>query len=389
MTITDERPEVDVAALCAHLAGTPRERLLPGAADTLLDVAETPAGAAALLTHLATAMGVASERLDRAVERWQRDRSDAAAAALNAASESPRQAVLRALTTADDGPYRLVRLRSRLLQLKPGQPELAVVDEDFLHLFRSWFTPGFLQLREVSWSSSGTLLQEVAAHESVHPIQGWSDLRSRLEPADRTCFALVHPAMGERPLVFVEVALADRLHTDMDFLEDASAARAAAPHPTAATFYSINTTYAGLRGIPLGHDLLKQAVAHLRSTTAITTFGTLSPVPGFRAWAEERAARDPTAAAVVAEAAQASADGSVDPGADGLADRLARLARSYLAETDGGRPRDRVARFHLGNGARLAAVHWPAGRSPHLIEQSFGLMVTYLYASPTTHQESP
>jgi malonyl-CoA decarboxylase len=52
----------------------------------------------------------------------------------------------------------------------------------------------------------------------------------------------------------------------------------------------------------------------------------------------------------------------------------------YLGrEMLGGKPVDAVARFHLGNGARVERLNWAGDPSPKGLKQSYGLMVNYLY----------
>lgn len=370
-----------VAEACAPLLGGPRGTVAQDAATHALDVVEAAgeAGRLALWGYLLDDLGPAPEAVDAAIAAWRRDPDQRSAADLNRATEPPRQALLRALTLAHDGPYRLVELRSTLLDLLPGRPELGVVDEDFRHLFHSWFSPGFLHLREVSWDSPSSLVEHVLRHESVHPMEGWAEIRSRLEPADRTCFAFVHPTMGERPLIFVEVALCADLPADLEFLQPGD--QPTTGRPTTACLYSINNTFRGLRGVPFGYHLIKQVIDHVRERSPwITTFATLSPVPGLRAWMETEAAHDTSLTDLLVDVRRALASGRQDD-LDAVRPPFLAVARRYLLEQtdERGRRLDPVARFHLGNGATLHRLNWPAGDAGYLHEQSFGLMVNYRY----------
>src|SRR4030095_6792675 len=57
------------------------------------------------------------------------------------------------------------------------------------------------------------------------------------------------------------------------------------------------------------------------------------------------------------------------------------LAAHYFlkARTAKGRLIDSVARFHLGNGARLERINWLGDLSPKGLRESAGVMVNYLY----------
>lgn len=368
---------------CAALLDVGDGHFKPTLASSVLDQFEGlgPEGRTAFFHHLHGDLVAAPATVDDAIARWQATPSQRSAQLLHAASESPRQALLRALNLAEDGTFRLVTMRSRFLEVLDDHPELEPVDQDFLHLFRSWFNAGFLKLHELSWNSPSSLVEHILEYESVHPLGGWSELRSRLEPTDRKCFAFLHPSMGDRPLIFVEVALTEEIPASTDFITDLDRAQRSASK-TVATLYSINNTFPGLRGIPFGNHLIKQVIAHVRRhDPGITTFVTLSPVPGFRSWLRERPA-DGAGGRCLADAADAALrPGATAEAVDAVRPAITAAARSYLLEsTDGrGRPLDRVARFHLRNGAALHRISWPASTEQHVIDQSFGLMVNYLY----------
>lgn len=275
--------------------------------------------------------------------------------AFAAACEPRRQELARRLNQVPGATGQLVTMRKDLLRLLREHPELEPLDVDFQHLFSSWFNRGFLVLRPLNWSSPADILEKIIAYEAVHAIDSWDDLRRRLQPADRRCFGFFHPAMADEPLIFVEVALMRGIPNSIqDLLADGRDAIDAEEADTA-VFYSISNCQAGLAGISFGNSLIKQVVSDLaRDLPSLTTFVTLSPIPDLNKWLEQ---------------AELAND---DPQA---------LAAHYLlnAKRVDGMPVDPVARFHLGNGAMVHAVHSGADTSESGIAQSSGAMVNYLY----------
>lgn len=289
-------------------------------------------------------------------------------AALLEAAEPPRQELLRRLNQAPGGTADLVAMRVDLMAAAKAEPDLGRVDLDFRHLFASWFNRGFLVLRRIGWESPANILEKIIAYEAVHEIHSWADLRRRLEPPDRRCFAFFHPAMPDDPLIFVEVALTRGIPGAVGPLlaEDRRALSAA--EVDTAVFYSISNCQAGLRGISFGNSLIKQVVDVLgREVTGLNTFVTLSPIPGLTRWIRTQDAG--TQAMLEADPATLEADA------------LRRLAARYLLEAKAGdgAPLDPVARFHLGNGAEVHDIHAGADLSEKGRQQSCGAMVNYLY----------
>ena len=231
-------------------------------------------------------------------------------------------------------------MRADLLRLGRKDPELSALDLDFQHLFASWFNRGFLVLRPISWESPAHILEKIIQYEAVHAIDSWEDLRRRLEPGDRRCFAFFHPAMPDEPLIFVEVALTRKVPGSVQALLAEDRAPMAAPEADTAVFYSISNCQAGLAGISFGNSRIKQVAADLaRGLPGLTTFVTLSPIPGLMRWMRDQGL-----------AAEAEVE-------DDMAMR--RLAARYLTEAkrDDGLPLAPVARFPLGNGAPVHQVH--------------------------------
>jgi len=316
-------------------------------------------------------------------------------AQLSITAEPPRQELLRRLNRAPGGTATILRMRERLLELKPEQRELDAVDWDLRHLLSSWFNPGFLQIVRVDWRTPAYLLEQIILHEAVHEIRGWNDLRRRLE-GDRRCFAFFHPALPDEPLVFVEVALMDRMADAVPPLIDAQATSNDPSRATTAVFYSISNCQPGLRGVSLGNFPIKNVVDVLsREFPRLKMFCTLSPVPGFTAWlspllkAGDTSQSKPMAQALKVVASKLGTD-VVKVASDPenaverlvpLKEPLLQLCASYLLHrADGSEPaQDPVARFHLHNGAKLERINWLADISKKGLRESLGLMVNYLY----------
>ena len=314
----------------------------------------------AFFRHLAGAMNLDAARLRAGLDAYEADPSGKTYRAFMEAAEPPRQELIRRLNQAPGATKALVRMRADLRRLGHEEHALQALDLDFRHLFASWFNRGFLVLRPISWESPAHILEKIIEYEAVHAIHSWEDLRGRLAPSDRRCFAFFHPAMPDEPLIFVEVALTrgtpGAIH---DLLEEARAPLRAAEADTA-VFYSISNCQAGLAGISFGNSLIKQVASDLAAELpGLKTFVTLSPIPGLARWAR-------------AEGIELS---------PGDHDRLKAMAAWYLlnAKGRGDLPADPVARFHLGNGAQVQAVHAGADLSDNGMRQSGGAMVNYLY----------
>ena len=274
------------------------------------------------------------------------------------ASEPKRQELARRLNQVPGATAQLVKLRKDLLGMVKDRPKLGPLDVDLKHLFASWFNRGFLVLRPINWSSPADILEKIIAYEAVHAIHSWDDLRLRLKPTDRRCFGFFHPSMPDEPLIFVEVALTKGIPNSIqELLADERDPINAADADTA-VFYSISNCQAGLAGISFGNSLIKQVASDLATDLpGISTFVTLSPIPGLNRWLETSKLAD-------ANLGQDKA-----------------LAAHYLlkAKKPDGMPLDPVARFHLGNGAKVHAVHTQADTSENGLKQSNGTMVNYLY----------
>lgn len=339
-------------------------------------------GRCAFLRHLANDFGPDRETLDRAIEAYRVDASELNALALHEAAEPRRQELIRRLNHAPGGTMALVRMREDLFRHEGAFPELRALDADFRHLFSSWFNRGFLVLRRIDWNTPANILEKIIRYEAVHAIQNWDDLRGRLEPPDRRCFAFFHPRLADEPLIFVEVALTQAMPDAIAPLLSPERHAIAAGDATAAVFYSISNCQKGLRGISFGNFLIKQVVEELRrELPRLTTFVTLSPVPDFARWLQQESERDPSLLAPELRDALAALPARPEPPGEDLRQPLLAAAAVYFtqAKAAGNQPRDSVARFHLGNGARLERLNWRGDLSPKGLAQAHGLMVNYLY----------
>jgi malonyl-CoA decarboxylase len=349
----------------------------------------------AYLIHIAADFGSDEDAIEQAVDSYRKAPTRAAAHALHEAAEPKSQELIRRLNLAAGGTLSLVRMREDLIDLfqtlrtERSDAAIAVesLDQDFVHLFSSWFNRGFLVLRRIDWTTPAHILEKIIRYEAVHEISDWDDLRRRIAPADRRCFAFFHPALVDEPLIFVEVALT----TDVPGAIAPILKKEREPIPlraaTTATFYSISNCQRGLAGVSFGNFLIKQVVEDLcRELPNLKIFVTLSPVPGFAGWlARELKSPEPTGITpedrellrLTEEPEWFAEAGTTEAVRKPL---LSAAAYYFLrAKTSTGRPVDPVARFHLGNGARLERLNFLGDTSPKGVKQSQGLMVNYLY----------
>jgi malonyl-CoA decarboxylase len=291
------------------------------------------------------------------------------------------------LNRAPGGTADLVEMRADLLDFMNGDKQtnknLAALDRDVVHLLASWFNRGFLVLRRIDWSTPANILEKIIRYEAVHEIGGWNDLRRRIDPADRRCYAFFHPALVDEPLIFVEVALTEEIPNAIAPLLAEDREPVAVERARTAVFYSISNTQRGLGGISFGNFLIKQVVEELRrELPKLEDFVTLSPVPGFMRWLEKATDLPVSEEDRPLLDRLDEPDWWQNPELEGqLRSIVEPLAAHYFlkARTAKGRPIDSVARFHLGNGARLERINWLGDTSPKGLRESAGIMVNYLY----------
>ena len=299
---------------------------------------------------------------------------------LSRVTEPRRHELLRRLNQTPDATHDLVSMRSDLLEELKAHPELKAVDDDFVRMFTSWFGRGFLVLQTINWSTSAAILERIIRYEAVHEIKDWDDLRRRIDPPNRRCFAFFHPALVDEPLIFVEVALGQDIPGSISaILGDHIDAENLSPEFNSATFYSISNCQPGLKNISFGNFLIKQVVQELQAEfPTIKHFVTLSPIPGFESWLQADRGDEPAAlTALKQEMRTHTREGETTEEAAQL---LRRAIFNYLVLAKSNKyPADAVARFHLGNGAMIHQVHIAADVSKKGLSQSRGAMVNYLY----------
>jgi malonyl-CoA decarboxylase len=343
-----------------------------------------PAAREVLFDYLVTEFSPDRGAVGRAADAFTQDPSPANLIQLQQVVEPARQELFRRFNMAEGGTTVLVNLRRELLKTLGAHPERAGIDADLSHLFRSWFNRGFLVLQRIEWRTSALVLERLIEYEAVHQIQGWGDLRRRLE-ADRRCYAFFHPALPDEPLIFIEVALASGIPARVQPLLDPTAAVADPSGADTAVFYSITNCQEGLRGVSFGNFLIKQVVEELsRDFPRLKTFTTLSPIPGFGEWMKRgehplNLEEQPTGIRKLLERLRGDreSDSVIGPG---IQREVTRLCAYYLLFAKRGRaPLDPVARFHLANGASLERVNWMGDTSSAGLTRSLGMTANYVY----------
>ena len=387
---TDQKPDADdLIELCEALLSGRGEASGTAMAREVLDHYQDldADGQVAFFHALLRNFGPDRKKLEKAIEAWRAAPVEHDAGDLHFASEPRRQELIRRLNRAPGGTSDLVAMRADLLRLMNGHRDLEALDRDVAHLLNSWFNRGFLVLRRIDWSTPANILEQIIRYEAVHEIRDWDDLRRRIDPDDRSCYAFFHPALADAPLIFVEVALTENIPSAIAPLLAVDRQPVPIDRARTAVFYSISNTQRGLGGISFGNFLIKQVVEELRrELPKLDTFVTLSPVPGFMQWLKQDkdlplTDEDREVLKLLDEPrwfedaiATARLRAVIEP-----------LAAHYFlkARTPKGRMIDPVARFHLGNGARLERIDWLGDLSPKGLRESAGLMVNYVYDPAT------
>ena len=331
-----------------------------------------------------------------AANRYSNERNESSLIHLFQTVEPPRQELLRRVNRAPEGTATILKMRQNLLSCLQDHPAFRATDADMHHLLSSWFNPGFLELQQITWNSPAQLLEKIIEHESVHAIDGWDDLRRRLQP-DRRCFAFFHPQLPGEPLIFVEVALVPGIAKDIGGLINKQAPVGEPKSFKAAIFYSISNCQPGLKGVSLGNFLIKRVAQKLiEEIPSLKTFSTLSPIPGFNQWLDTGAPlpEDKLSPVQLRKWQEAQKSLAVDgltwaerlktgwhPERSDASEKAAllRLCALYLMHQTPEARGDAVGKFHLSNGATLHQINWAADLSKKGLQQSGGLMVNYLY----------
>jgi malonyl-CoA decarboxylase len=316
----------------------------------------------------------------RVYETYEKDPSSSNLNKLSNATRPKRNDLFKRLNQTPGATHDLVAMRTDLLKHLKDHPQLESVDGDFVRLFSSWFGRGFLVLQTINWASSAAILERIIRYEAVHEIKDWNDLRSRIDPPNRRCFAYFHPALVDEPLIFVEVALTKEVPHSIDsILEDKGGDVVDSSGYKTATFYSISNCQPGLKNISFGNFLIKQVVQELQAEfPSIKTFVTLSPIPGLDRWLDADSGDEAEELTNLKKELK-----SLSPVLESIGENdelIKRTVLNYLLLAKQGKyPADPVARFHLGNGAKIHQVHTSADLSEKGISQSRGTMVNYLY----------
>ena len=377
-------------ALCEALLSSRGEASGAAMADQVLAAwqALAPAQRREFLIALAERFGPDKGRLEAAAQAYGAQPDDLAVLTeLHEATAPRRQELLHRINLAPGGTEALVLMREEVMRHRKSSPALRALDADFVHLFSSWFNRGFLMLHRIDWATPASILEKIIRYEAIHAINDWDELRRRVQPSDRRCFGFFHPQLIDDPLIFVEVALMNQIPDAVATVLDPERTPISPSESTTAVFYSLSKCQVGLQGISFGNFLIKQVVEDLqRELPKLETFVTLSPVPGFAAWLDrERADGASTALSAEDKAALTALDTEgwhEDPAARDTVWRPLLAAAAYYflkARGPSGRHLNSVARFHLGNGARLERLNFLADPSDNGLRQSYGLMVNYLY----------
>ena len=363
-------------SLCAMMMASDGEYSSLLLAERILNAFEKLDSEARLqfFSLLLTEYDIDVDAIRDALEDYARDDDAESLLRLSAAAEPGRQELLRRINLTPGGTRRLVKMREHLLDAAREHSELKKIDTDFRHLFNTWFNRGFLLMQPIDWTTPAHILEKIIAYEAVHEIESWSELRRRLEPADRYCYAFFHPSMEDEPLVFVEVALTDEIPHGIGEILQRDGDSGAPESASCAIFYSISNCHRGLAGVSFGNFLIKQVATSLKLRfPQLKTFSTISPAPGFRRWLEQQAREDADIAALI--------DSFDAEAGDDDRERMEKQAARYFleAKNERDRPVDPVARFHLKNGAILERINVLGNPSEKGMHGAFGLMVNYVY----------
>ena len=316
------------------------------------------------LKNLLSNYDIDTKKLAQDVKNYSSEKNEENLIKINHSSEPKWVELFRRLNATTNGTYRLVKLRERIQLL--NNPELKIFDSGLLNLFRYWFNPSFLVLEKIDWETPANILEKIIEYEAVHEINSWDDLRARLAPTDRQCFAFFHPLIPDDPLIFVEVALCVGIPKSIQKIIKIDRDEIDIEEANTAIFYSISNCHNGLLGISFGNFLIKKVAKNLkRELPDLNQFLTLSPIPGLMKWMEEYA--------------PITFERCTDKNCSD--EELMKKTIKYLTESDrdDGLPNDPVGRFHIGNGASLERINLNADLSEKGLSQSYGIMANYLY----------
>ena len=325
-----------------------------------------------LMLHLRDERDIDIERVKMAMKDYDHDNSEKNYIALQKANISERKILFRKLNSFDESTTYLVKLRERILSASSKNQNYKKIDNDLKTLFLDWFNRGFLVLKPIDWNTPAAILEKIIKYESVHQINNWKELRDRINSLDRRCFAFFHPAMGNEPLIFVEIAFTSELPENIDKILNTRRTSTDINKLNKAIFYSISNCQRGLDGISFGNYLIKDVVRHIQiEIPSIREFFTLSPVPGFMDWMKTNNS------VLYADLKSNLTVESISKNKKSLGD----LVRRYLLVSDrkDKKPNDSVARFHIGNGASMHQINFLADTSENALKKSCSFMINYRY----------
>lgn len=325
-----------------------------------------------LMVHLKKDRDIDLQAIKSATLAYDNENTEDNYINLQKSTISERKILFRKLNSFGESTIHLVKLRERIIKNTSISQDYRKIDNDLKMLFIDWFNRGFLVLKPIDWNTPASILEKIIKYESVHQINSWKELRDRIDSADRRCYAFFHPAMGNEPLIFVEVALTRDIPNNINQILNTERKSDRINTLNKAIFYSISNCQRGLDGISFGNYLIKDVVKFIQSELpAIKEFFTLSPVPDFMKWMKSNSN-------------DLYKNINNHPNAETLIKYeklLNDLVREYLLTSDRSdkRPNDPVTRFHVGNGASMHQINFLADTSKNAIKYGSSFMVNYKY----------
>ena len=323
-------------------------------------------------------------KVNEAIDVYKNSQNEKTLSDLFKVSEGKRRELFMRMNMAPNGTSIIVSLREDLLKILKENRDLVSLDEDLKHLFKSWFNPGFLKLKKITWDTKAAILEKIIKYERVHHMKDMNELKRRLGE-DRRFFSYFHPALDDEPIIFVQVALTNGLGRSIQEIMKQSSGDE--KKYDTATFYSISNCQEGLSRVTLGNFLIKRVVYEIQEELPhIKNFGTLSPIPGFVEWfsyLEESKIKN-ILGNIKNQDVMFLKSKDLKIGDKRIIDNkeaIIKLVSHYIVNEKNrdGLPVNDVSRFHLGNGAIVEDVIINANISENGFKRSFGVMVNYLY----------
>jgi malonyl-CoA decarboxylase len=323
-------------------------------------------------------------KVNKAIDVYKNSQNEKTLSDLFKVSEGKRRELFMRMNMAPNGTSIIVSLREDLLKILKENKDLVSLDEDLKHLFKSWFNPGFLKLKKITWDTKAAILEKIIKYERVHHMKDMNELKRRLGE-DRRFFSYFHPALEDEPIIFVQVALTNGLGRSIQEITKQSSGDE--KKYDTATFYSISNCQEGLSRVTLGNFLIKRVVYEIQEELPhIKNFGTLSPIPGFVEWfsyLEESKIKN-ILGNIKNQDLMFLKSKDLKIGDKRIIDNkeaIIKLVSHYIVneKNSDGFPVNDVSRFHLGNGAIVEDIIINANISDVGFKRSFGVMVNYLY----------